>query len=329
MRSIQTLQTDPVKIGLVEGEIPHPGEDQCLIKIQAAGLNRRDEWISKGLYPGIRSGVILGSDACGKVEEGPAEWKGKEVIINPNINWGPFEEAQSRQYTILGMPENGTLAEYLIVSSDRLVEKPSHLDALQASALPLAAMTAYRACFTQGKMVSGHRILITGAGGGVSQFAISFALALKCEVFVTSGKENKIKKCLAQGVKGGVNYKEENWVKKLNSFVKDGFDLIIDSAGGDSINEYIKLARPGGNIVIYGSTTGRPKSFDIFRLFWSQVSITGSTMASDKEFIEMVNFVTKHKIIPEIDKVFTIEDFRSAFDRFNHPDHMGKIVIRF
>ena len=267
MKAIQTISTDPVKIDLVEVPKPNPKKDQCLVKIKAAGLNRRDQWIQHGMYPGIKSHVILGSDGCGIVEEGADEWKGKEVILNPNVGWGPHEEAQSQSYSILGMPSHGTLTEYIVIDTDRLAEKPPHLNFQEAAAVPLAAMTAFRACFTKGNMEKGQRVLVTGAGGGVSQFAISFALAMECEVFVTSGSEDKIQKCITSGVTGGVNYKKEHWVRDLKSFVKDGFDLIVDSAGGDSINDYIRLIQPGGTIVVYGSTTGRPRSFDIFRLF--------------------------------------------------------------
>src|SRR5258706_5301911 len=100
-------------------EIPKPAllSGKALVKMKAAALNRRDDWIREGKYPGIKFGVTMGSDGAGIVEavseEGNQAWVGQEVIINPNIDWGPDPEVQSKNYTILGMPVNGTFAEYI------------------------------------------------------------------------------------------------------------------------------------------------------------------------------------------------------------------------
>ncbi|GAB4242437.1 MAG: zinc-binding dehydrogenase [Ekhidna sp.] len=320
-----TQESEPIQ--LVAIDKPDVSGDECLVKISAAALNRRDQWIREGMYPGIQFGTVLGSDGCGVVEEGPEEWKGKEVIINPNVNWGGNPEVQSSDYSVLGMPTNGTLAEYIKVPAHRLAEKPSHLSDEEAAGLPLAALTAYRATIKKGGATSGKRVLITGAGGGVSQFAIAFGIAGGAEVYVTSGSEEKIEQVKAMGVKGGFNYKEEQWFKEAGKL--GGFDAIIDSAGGNQLNNYLKIIKPAGRIVMYGSTTGHPEKLDVFRLFWSQAQIMGSTMGSDDEFVEMLEWVNKHRIKPTVDKVYKVDNYLKAFDRFKSPDHFGKIVVRF
>ena len=78
---------------------------------------------------------------------------------------------------------------------------------------------------------------------------------------------------------------------------------------------------------MYGSTTGYPEKLDVFRLFWSQASIIGSTMASDQEFEKMLDFVRDYQIKPTIDQVVPFHDYIKAFDRFKDPDAMGKIVL--
>lgn len=320
-----TQESEPIQ--LVDIEKPVATGDECLVRISTSALNRRDQWIREGMYPRIQFGIVLGSDGCGIVEAGPAEWKGKSVVINPNVDWGENEEVQSSSYSVLGMPTNGTMAENIKVPAHRLQEKPEHLTDEEAAALPLAGLTAFRAAIKKGGANAGKRVLVTGAGGGVSQLAIAFAVSSGAEVYVTSGSEDKIKRVKEMGVKDGFNYKDENWFKQAGKL--GGFDTVIDSAGGNQLNNYLKIMKPGGRIVMYGSTTGYPEKVDVFRLFWSQVQIMGSTMGSDKEFVEMLDWVNKHKIKPTVDKVFELNDYLAAFDRFKEPDSFGKIVVRF
>ncbi len=328
MKAVQTSNNPDNPITLNDVEPPKNEKGYCIVKVKAAGLNRRDQWIREGKYPGIRSGITLGSDACGVVEEGEESWVRKDVIINPNVSWGDNPDVQSLDYSILGMPTDGTLGEYIKVPVDRLVPKPDHLSYAEAAALPLAGMTAYRACFTKANLTEDSTVLVTGAGGGVSQMVIAFLKAIDCSVLVTSGSDKKIDRCLELGVKAGVNYHQEDWEKIL---AKDlgPIDAVIDSAGGASLNKYLKAIKPGGKIIIYGSTTGKVHELDVFRLFWSQVSIEGSTMANDLEFNQMVDFVNSYQVRPIIDKVFVKEDYIDAFDRFDHPDHFGKIIVGF
>ena len=224
------------------------------------------------------------------------------------------------------MPINGTLAEYIKVPTHRLQIKPNDLSDEEAAALPLAGLTAFRATIKKGLAGKGKKVLITGAGGGVSQLAIAFSLASGADTYVTSGSDDKIDRVKKMGVKAGFNYKNEKWFKEAASI--GDFDAIIDSAGGNQLNNYLKIIKPAGRIVMYGSTTGHPEKVDVFRLFWSQAQIMGSTMGSDAEFEEMIGWVNKYKIKPTIDKVFKSDDYLAAFDRFKAPDSFGKIVIK-
>jgi len=325
MKAVRTLDGSG-SVGLSEISVPAISQDECLVKIHAAALNRRDQWIREGLYPGIVEGTTLGSDGCGVVEEGPAHWIGKEVVINPSLEWGDNPAAQGPKYSILGLPVDGTLGEYLKVSSSYLYERPAHLSVNEAAAIPLAALTAYRACVTKGQIQKGSNVLVTGAGGGVSQFALAIAKALGASVYVTSSSQVKIDRSVELGASGGFDYRSENWVKDALSSAGP-FEVIIDGAGGDNIGSYLQVTRPGGRIVIYGATAGKPKDFDVRRLFWSQISIHGSTMGSPDEFRSMLALFAAHEIRPVIDKIYALEDAMAAFDRFKEADHFGKIVV--
>lgn len=320
----------PGKIEIVDVARPVLTAGKALVRLQSVTLNRRDQWILEGKYPHIRFGAILGSDGCGVVEEVFDEinqpWVGQEVVINPNVNWGPDPEVQSRNYTILGMPENGTFAEYIAVNVDRLQHKPSHLDHRQAAALPLGGLTSYRALFRKGLLRSGQNVLISGFGGGVAQLAFQFALAAGANVYVNTSSETKLQKALKLGAKGGYNYKRENAFKDLWK-TKGGFDLILDSAGGEQVNAFIKILKPSGRLVFYGASAGLPSGLDLYRMFWRQLALLGSTMGNDEEFVQMLQFVAKHNIHPQIDSIRPFSKIITAFNDIGATNRVGKIVL--
>ncbi len=311
---------------------PRPKPGEVLIRVFAAALNHRDLWIVEGQYAQIRYPAVLGSDGCGIVERtgsmDDGHWIGKEVVINPAINWGSDPRAQSEQFEILGMPRKGTFAEYLVVPADRLVVKPEHLSYAEAAALPLAGLTAYRAVFTQADVQPGDKVLITGVGGGVAQMAFLFAKTVGAEVWVTTGSEWKLARALELGAAGGVNYLEKHWDVQLHRET-GGFDVIIDSAGGAQLNQLLKLLKPGRILVTYGATLGRPDGLDLHRLFWRQLCIQGTTMGTDEEFAEMIAFVQKHKLVPVIDRVYPFPEILRAFERMRQGAQFGKLVVEF
>jgi len=319
------------KIELVELPKPLVSNGKALVRIKAAALNRRDDWIREGKYPNIKFGVTMGSDGAGVVEavgdEKDQPWVGQEVVINPNIDWGSDLEVQSSKYTILGMPIDGTFAEYVAIPIDRLHRKPSHLDFLQAAALPLGGLTAHRALFRRGELKSGQNVLISGFGGGVAQFAFLFAQAAGANVYVSSGSDDKIDKALKLGAKGAYNYKKQATYPDLWK-TKGGFDLVIDSAGGDQINNFIKVLKPKGKIVFYGATNGLPAKLDMYRMFWNQLSLLGSTMGSDHDFTEMLAFVSKHQIRPLVDSIRPFSKIVESFPDITKPNKVGKIVFQ-
>ena len=311
--------------------VPCIKEDEVLINIKFAALNHRDVWIAKGDYPKINLPVILGSDCAGLVHsKGSAVTAfntGDEVIINPGFNWGTSESFQSKDFKILGMPDNGTLAEFVAVNQSYVYNKPSHLNFLQSSGIPLTGVTAYRALFKKADLKNDDNILIPGIGGGVSSSALVFAVSIGANVFVTSGSEDKIKKAVTLGAKGGVNYKNDNWDKEILEMSGNNINVVIDGEGGDTFSKCIELINYGGRIVCYGSTSGKTGSIPMARLFWKQLKIFGSTMGSPDDFAEMIKFINANKIIPVIDEIFPLENISEAFLRMNYGKQFGKIVV--
>ncbi|MDP9077283.1 MAG: zinc-binding dehydrogenase [Bacteroidota bacterium] len=313
-----------------DAEKPTPGPGEALVQIKAAALNRRDYWITIGKYAGIKYPTILGSDGAGIVTEVGSEADkhlvGTEVIINPGSGWGDNPDFQSDDFKILGLPADGTLAEYVKVQAQHLHAKPAHLTWEQAAAVPLAGLTVYRALFFKAKAKKGDKVLITGVGGGTGAFALQFAVAAGCQVFVTSGSGEKIERAKQLGAAAGVNYKAQDWAEQL-LHLAGGFDVIIDSALGDGFAKLPDLCNAGGRIVIFGGTAGNIPELNGRKIFWRQLQIIGTMMGSPDDFKAMVDFVGEHKIVPVIDEVFPMANAAAAVAKMENSSQFGKIVL--
>jgi len=328
-----TAKDRPVELLAVADKVAAAG--QALVRVHAAALNHRDVWIQKGQYAGLKYPIIPGSDGAGVVEavgpgalEHAADWIGKEVIIDPALSWGHEPGFQDPvHFRILGLPDDGTLAEYVVAPLGNLVTKPAHLSFTEAAALPLAGVTAWRALMNRGRLQAGERVLITGCGGGVALFALQYAAALGARVYVTSGSDEKLSKAMAMGAVGGVNYTRSGWVEGLKRQA-EAFDLIVDGAGGDGVNDLFDLATPGGRVVFYGATRGNPSSVVLRRVFWKQLNVLGSTMGNPEDFAEMVAFVGRHGLRPVVDRVFAMAEGEAAFRHMDGAAQFGKIVIK-
>src|SRR5215510_5884513 len=155
-------------------EVPDPkaGRGEVVVKLNAAALNHRDLWIVKGQYAGIKLPIILGSDGAGivaAVGEGVDSSRvGREVVINPSLDWGPDDRAQHAKFRILGLPDDGTFAQLIKIPAENIAPKPASLSFEEAAAIPLAGLTAYRAVFTRAQVNAGETVVVTGVGSGVA-----------------------------------------------------------------------------------------------------------------------------------------------------------------
>lgn len=324
---------EPLVFRELDSPVAAPGE--VVVELKAAGLNHRDLWIQKGLYPGVKVPAVLGSDGAGVVveagDESGKEWIGKNVIINPAHNWGEAKTHYGPDFKILGLEDQGTFAGFIAVKNEYLTEMPGHLSYGQAAAIPLAGLTAWRSLVTRTAFTGTEKVLITGIGGGVAQFAARFAIAMGAEVWVTSGSDEKIAKSIGMGVKGGINYTGATWHRdflvKLRAPRHGYFDVIIDSAGGPGFQKLIDLAAPGGRICFYGGTTGNITDLAPAKIFFKQLTISGSTMGTPEEFRDMTGFINRHEIHPEVDTVMPFDEINQGMGRMERGEQFGKIVF--
>ncbi|KAL2872823.1 putative alcohol dehydrogenase [Aspergillus lucknowensis] len=329
---------------------PTPQGSELLVKLSAAALNHRDVFLRQHLYPGLTFDVPLGADGVGTVVgagpdvRNPGQWQGKRVILNPGVGWKDSLEGPEDPtgYKIMGgtkVYSKGTLQEYITIEESEVEEAPEHLSDAEAAAVPLAGLTGWRALVVKaGEQNSGKgaSVLITGIGGGVALFALLFAVARGADVYVTSSSEEKIKKSIELGAKGGVNYKENGWEKKLLSLLPKGkknFDAVIDGAGGDSIEKSVRLLKAGGVLSIYGMTVSPVMPF-LMQAVLKNIDVRGSTMGSRKEFKDMVEFIKTHKVRPVVSRVVQAElsdvaALDGLFQDMKDSKQFGKLVIEF
>lgn len=314
-----------------EYKTPRPVKDQVLIRLKYAALNHRDLWLVQEQAQHFPQGIILGSDGCGIVEDVGEDADpllvGAEVVINPSLDWGKNPIVQGDSFRILGFPDNGTFAEYIVIPKTYIHEKPEHLSFEEAAAVPLSGLTAYRALFTKARLRANEKVLITGIGGGAGLWALNFAVGYKARVYVTSGSDEKLARAKSLGALGGFNYKDPEWAEKAQKEA-GGFDIIIDSAGGSQFSKFIDLATPGGRIVNFGRTAGNITDISTRLLYWKQLSIMGTTMGTHDEFLSMLQFIESRKLKPVLDKTFALSDIREAFDRMIKADQFGKIILK-
>lgn len=237
---------------------PSPKPNELLIKVTAAALNHRDLFIRQHLYPGTAFSVPLLADGAGVVisagSSASKTWEGKRVILNPGSGWkdspdGPEDPAG---YKILGgtkVNPLGTLQEYICIDEGEVEEAPAHLSDVEAAALPLTGLTAWRAVISKaggGNVREGTDVVVTGIGGGVALMGMMFAVARGARVWVTSGGQEKIDKAMGLGASGGVIYKEKDWEKQLVGMLPGGkkmVDAVVDGAGGDVVEKGTKILK--------------------------------------------------------------------------------------
>ncbi|EME47052.1 hypothetical protein DOTSEDRAFT_69133 [Dothistroma septosporum NZE10] len=345
---IEKVEGKPGKVyyplKLIDQPEPQPKDNELVIKITNAALNHRDLFIRQGLYGSIGFGVPMLADGCGIVVKTGAsakQWQGKRVILNPGQGWKdhPDGPESADGYAILGgtkLNPLGTASEVVCIDASEVEEAPKHLTSAEAAALPLAGLTAWRAVMTKSQAAKpGNNILVTGIGGGVAVMALLYGVAAGANVYVSSGSQEKLDKAIKLGAKGGVNYKEKDWDKKLAAALqkdtgKKKLDAIIDGAGGDIAQIGAKLLKDGGVIAQYGMTVG-PKMTWVMTDVLKNIELRGSTMGSRKEFADLVAFVNEKGLKPLVSRTVhgldNLKDIDSLFNDMHKGTQLGKLVI--
>jgi zinc-binding alcohol dehydrogenase/oxidoreductase len=311
-------------------DTPQPAAGQVRVHLKAAALNHRDVWQRKA-YAGPAP-MILGSDGAGTVaavgDAAHTDWVGRDVVINPSLYWGDREDAPTPRFQILGNPTPGTYAEQIVIPAENIAAKPAHLSFVQAAALPLAGLTAWRALFSQGRLRTGETVLLPGIGSGVAGLALIFAKRAGARVLVTSSGPQKLKDALAQGADVAINYTAPDWEQQVREAAgPGGIDLVLDHSGAETIPAAIRLVRAGGRIVFFGATTGAQTTLSLRDVFFKQVHLIGTTMGSPREFEALFRFIGQTRFAPDVRHVYPLDQVVAAHSLMEAGGQYGKIVL--
>ncbi len=260
------------------------------------------------------------------------------MIVNPGRGWDSHAEAPEAEegYKTLGASPagTGTLQEYMIVDEKDVFTTPEHLSDVEAAAIPVAGLTAWRALMINSKNAfPGRNILITGIGGGVALMAMQLALAAGCNVFVTSGSAEKMARAESMGARGGVLYSRPDWDQALLALLppeRPTIDAIVDSAGGDIVDQGLRLLKTGGVVVTLGMTLGPSVKFPMKAVI-RQIQLVGTGMGSRKDFADMLDCVRVNKIKPVVSRTISGIDDVERIDAFigemDRGSQFGKLVV--
>lgn len=300
--------------GLVVGERPSPTprEGWTVVDVRAASLNHHDLWSLRGV--GLRAEqlpMILGTDAAGVTPDG------REVVVHGVIGSLAATLPDEEPRSLLSEKYDGTLAEHVAVPTGNLVDKPSSLSFAEAACLPTAWLTAYRMLFVTGRATQGRRVLVQGSGGGLATAAILLGAAAGLEVVVTGRDEQRRARALALGAAAAVEPGAR--VPRV--------DVVLESVGKATWSHSVRSVKPGGIIVVAGATTGDASPAELTRIFFQEITVTGTTMGSRDDLTNLLAFLERTGVRPLIDSTFRLAQAREALGRLGEGNQTGKIVL--
>jgi NADPH:quinone reductase-like Zn-dependent oxidoreductase len=284
------------------------------VRVRAAALNHHDLWSLRGV--GLKPEqlpMILGCDAAGVAEDG------SEVVVHAVVaDSADGDETNDPRRTLLSELYPGTLAEEVAVPRRNLVPKPAALSWAEAACVPTAWLTAYRMLFTQSGLKPGGRVLVQGAGGGVSTALIALARAAGYVVYVTSRDEAKRARAEELGAHAAL---------PAGARLPERVDAVMETVGAATWDHSLKSLEPGGTVVVAGATSGSEPPADLRRVFFRQLRIVGSTMGTRSELVALLRFLDVTGVRPLVDSERPLAEARAAFERLASGDSFGKLVL--
>lgn len=310
------------------------GSFDVLVEVKACSLNYRDLLIAKGQYsPGSHPPFTPLSDMAGVVAEVGDQvcgfHSGDKVFNTPFRHWpaGKMRSDWMRSF-IGGAGVDGVLSEKVVYPAESLVKIPEHLNFAEASAFPIAGLTAWAAVVVHGKTQPGEWILLQGTGG-VSLFAAQIAKMLGARVIMTTSSEAKGDFVKSRfGIEGVVNYRDPEWPKKVKELTGgSGVDVVVDVAGGNTLSNALRICSYGARVAVTGILDSKESCIRIMDLISHQIHMQGIFMESTEKLHELMKAVSAHKIKPVIDRVFEFDQAVSAYQYLESQKHIGKVVI--
>jgi NADPH:quinone reductase-like Zn-dependent oxidoreductase len=307
---------DPLA-ALALGERPEPDvpEGWVSVQVKAASLNMHDVFTLRGV--GISPGAFpmtLGCDGAGVLDDGT------EVVLHaviPSDGWVGDETLDPKR-SILTERHQGSFADRVIVPRRNVLPKPASLSFAEAACMGTAWLTAYRMIFVKSGLRPGQTMLVQGASGGVATALIALGRAAGMRVWATGRSEEKRALATAQGADA---------VFESGARLPERVDGVFETVGGATWSHSVKSLRPGGVIVISGTTTGDASAAELQRIFFLQLRIVGSTMGTRDELLDLLSFCDQQQLRPHIGLELPLEEAERGFRAMIDGETSGKIVF--
>ncbi len=318
---------------LVTREVGEPGPGEVRLRLAAASLNRRDLLLVEGAYnPKQVLPVVPCSDGAGVVEAVGAGVTrvavGDRVALHFFTGWISGEPTSEKLATALGGPGgDGTLATHMIVAADAVVKLPEAIDTATAATLPCAALTAWSAIVDLGRVRPGDTVLIQGTGG-VSLFALQFAVAAGARVIGLTSSAERAAVMRRLGAGEVLNYREvPKWANAVRDAAGGRVDLVVEVGGATTLDQSVRCVRPGGTVALIGVLGGNFATFNLSLAVMRQVRLQGITCGDREAFEAMLRAIAVSGIDPVIDSRFPLAEAPAAFARMKADAHIGKILV--
>ena len=303
---------------------PEPAEGEVVVDLRAASLNHIDLWIRRGL-PSLPKPRILGADGAGVVAAlGPGVeglTVGDRVVLNPGI-------PRNGRILVVGEHTEGTYCERKALPAGQLYPLDDRLSFEEGAAFPLVFETAYRMLVTKAGVGEGETVLIWGVGGGVALACLEICGALGARAIVTSSSREKLERALALGADAGIDHANEDVVEAVKEATGGrGADVVVETVGEATWERSLAAASQEGRIVVCGATSGHSPPARLYRLWWKQLTIYGSTMGMPDDFEHAYELVRSGRARVHVDSVFPLEEAAAAHERLESGRHFGKVVL--
>jgi len=301
------------------------GRGEVLVGLRAAGLNHLDVWVRKGL-PSVPKPRILGADGAGTVAalgDGVSGFEiGDRVVINPGI-------PHDGRITVIGEHTDGTCCELKAIPAGQLHALDDSLSFEEGAAFPLVFETAYRMLVTKASVREGEWALIWGIGGGVALAAFEICRALGVRAIVTSSSPEKLARARELGADLAVSHAEDDVVAAVKEATGGrGADVVVETVGEATWERSLAAAATEARIVVCGATSGHSPPARLYRLWWKQLVVYGSTMGMPSDFEAAYDLVRTGRARVHVDSVFPLAEAAKAHERLESGAHFGKVVLR-
>jgi putative PIG3 family NAD(P)H quinone oxidoreductase len=306
----------------VRRPVPHPGQGEILIKVQAAGVNRPDLIQRQGHYPPPPGASdIPGLEVAGTV-----------AALGAGVTGWAVGDA------VCALLAGGGYAECVAAPAPQCLPVPVGLSMVEAAALPETLFTCWTNLVDGGHLAAGQTVLIHGGSSGIGTTGIQLAKGLGARVFVTAGSAEKCAACLKLGADLAIDYKAEDFVAAVKAATgKRGVDVVLDMVGGDYIRRNIEILAQGGRHVSIATQGGIEATIPIFRVMQKRLVLTGSTLRprspAEKGVIadalrkSVWPMIAAGRLKPLIHATFPLERAADAHRALEDGDHVGKIVL--